>query len=171
MEINLIKTSVGISKLDDVSMFTDLHKDLLNDLLVLNENLNEEIIKKENEHLKFVYCRVLEFIEFLKRILIGTPEKKGPVLRSVQYEKVILLSELIYLFQYLLKFDYVIYILPSCRGCQEGQVLKSITRYGGNTFKQRKYNKRKTNKRNAYKRKTKKRNVYKRKTYKRKRLN
>jgi hypothetical protein len=167
MEINLIKTRIGFTNLYDVSMLKDLPQDLLG----LNETLNKEIIKNENEPLIFIYCRVLEFIEFLKGILIGTPVKKGPALRSTQYEKSILLSELIYLFQYLLNFDYVIYILPSCRGCQEGQVPNVIPRTGGNTFKQRKTYKRKTNKRKVYKRKTYKRKTYKRKTYKRKRLN
>jgi hypothetical protein len=164
MEINLIKTSVGFTNLYDVSMFKDLPQNLLG----LNETLNKEIIKNENEPFIFLYCRVLEFIEFLKGILIGTPVKEGPALRSTQYEKSILLSELIYLFQYLLNFDYVIYILPSCRGCQEGQVPNVIPRTGGHTFKQRKTYKRKTNKRKVYKRKTYKRKTYKRKTYKRK---
>ena len=126
----------------------------------------------------------MEFNDFLRRILVGNPDEfiigpdgnplkddNGRNTKDIFFRsKVILLSELIYLFQYLLKFDYVIYILTSCRVCQKGQVPKSITRYGGNTFKQRKYNKRKTNKRKVYKRKTYKRN-YKRKTYKRKRLN
>ena len=49
------------------------------------------------------------------------------------------------------------------RVCQIGQKPKSITRYGGNTFKRRKTYKRKTNKRKVYKRKTNKRKTCKRK--------
>ena len=128
---------------------------------------------QNNYPLKFVYCRVREFIDFLTRILVGDPDKPNRV-ESSKY-KIILLSELIYLFQYLLKFEYVIYILPSCRICQPGQVPQQILRYGGNKSKRRnlkrKTYKKKTLKRKNLKRKTLKRKIKKRKTYKRKRLN
>ena len=98
---------------------------------------------------RFAYCRVIEFTHFLTLILIG---KQGG-------KKIILLSELIYLFQYLLQFDYVIYFLTGCRECQPGQIPQQILRIGGN--------KRQTLKRRTYKKKTLKRKNLKRKTIKR----
>ena len=120
----------------------------------------EEIARTDPDNpFRFAYCRVIEFTHFLTLILIG---KQGG-------KKIILLSELIYLFQYLLKFDYVIYFLTGCRKCEPGQVPQQIFRYGGNKSKRRnlkrKTLKRKINKKNTYKRKT-----LKRKTLKRKRL-
>ena len=105
--------------------------------------------------------------------MVGDPEKYDDVsknkLNENKSKKVVLLSELIYLFQYLLKFDYVIYFLTGCRKCEPGQVPQQIFRYGGNKSKRRnlkrKTLKRKINKKNTYKRKT-----LKRKTLKRKRL-
>ena len=150
----------------------------INNLKFINQ-LKGLNVYKPDPALVFVYCRVLEFTYFLERILVGDPEKYDDVsknkLNENKSKKVVLLSELIYLFQYLLKFDYAIYVLTSCRGCEEGGVLdpankipsdnttQSIKRprYGGYKSKRR------INKRNTLKRK---RN-YKRKTLKRKRNN
>jgi len=125
----------------------------------------EEIADTDpNNPLRFTYCRVIEFTHFLTQILIGkqegTSSRSGTRIQSSK--KTILLSELIYLFQYLLQFDYVTYFISSCRGLEEGQVPNKLFRYGGN--------KRKTLKRKTIKRKTYKRKTYnKRKTLKRKR--
>ena len=175
----------GVESLNNSAAFKNSKGYPLDEIEINKKYLKElKLITDPDDPILFAYCRVLEFNDFLRRILVGNPDEfiigpdgnplkddNGRNTKDMFFRnKNILLSELIYLFQYLLKFDYVIYILTSCRVCQKGQEPKSITRYGGNTFKQRKYNKRKTNKRKVYKRKTYKRN-YKRKTYKRKRLN
>ena len=192
-EILSIKTSLGfkseifenyktdVESLNNSAVFKDSKGFPLNVMDIDKKYLKElKSITNEDDPILFTYCRVLEFNDFLRRILVGNPDeliigtngmpfkdRNGRNIKDKYFQsKVILLSELMYLFQYLLKFDYVIYILTSCRVCQIGQKPKSITRYGGNTYKQRKTYKRKTNKRKVCKRKT-----YKRKTYKRKRLN
>ena len=143
------------------------------------ERILKEIARTDpNNPFRFAYCRVIEFTHFLTQILIGkqegTSSRSGTRIQSSK--KIILLSELIYLFQYLLKFDYVIYIITSCRECQPGQVQQQILRRGGNKSKRRTL-KRKTLKRKTYKRKINKKKTLKRKSYnkrkslKRKRLN
>ena len=117
-----------------------------------------------NNRFRFAYCRVIEFTHFLTLILIGkregTSSRSGTRIQSSK--KTILLSELIYLFQYLLQFDYVVYMITSCRACRPGQIPQQILRRGGN--------KRQTLKRRTYKKKTLKRKTLKRKTLKRKTL-
>ena len=100
-------------------------------------------------------------------------EKGKDVFNIDKGEKIVLLSELMYLFQYLLKFDYVVYIAMSCRILQQGQqVDPNLIRFGGNKSKRRnlkrKTYKKKTLKRKNLKRKTLKRKIKKRKTLKRK---
>ena len=130
----------------------------------------EEIARTDPDNpFRFAYCRVIEFTHFLTLILIGKQERTSTRSgeRIIPSKKTILLSELIYLFQYLLQFDYVIYFLTGCRECQPGQVPQQILRRGGNKSKRRTF-KRKTFKRNTYKKKTLKRRTLKRKTLKRK---
>lgn len=173
--INFIKTSIGITRLDNVDNNFNGKTPL---------EIKTQLESLSNIHpLVFVYCRVLEFTYFLTRILIGDPDQfdkydkykkqqqgdlSEPIENEDVGEKVILLSELMYLFQYLLKFDYVVYIVMSCRILQDGQqVDPNLIRFGGNKSKRRKYNKRKTLKRKTLKRKILKRKSYKRRTYKR----
>lgn len=187
-EILSIKTALGfkseifenykteVQRLNNSAAFKD-SKGFTSNEIDINKKYMKELksITDQNDPILFAYCRVLEFNDFLRRILVGNPDEynispDGIPLKdrnSHFRHKIILLSELIYLFQYLLKFDYAIYILTSCRECQ-GRKPKSITRYGGDTYKQRKTYKRKTYKRKTNKRKNNKRKTYKRKNNKRK---
>jgi hypothetical protein len=157
----------GVEKLKNSRAFKNSQGYPLSDLQIIDKYINELKKIPKTDPLLITYCRVLEFNDILTRMLVGHSGKNiiGSYVKTL---KTALLSDLIYLFRYLLNFDYTIFFLPSCRACQEGQVPKIGTdrRSGGNTFKQRKYKKSKTNKRKTYKRKTNKR-----KTYKRKRLN
>ena len=164
-ELNNIKITLGLGS-PDILGSLDIYKNDADD----NDNYEKIFSEKntlendqykvqlqkinKNDPLVFTYCRVIEFTIILKQILI---------------EKDVRLSTLLYFFQYLLQFDYAIYILTSCRGCEDFITNKKPRRSGGNKSKRR-INKRKTYKRKRnYNRKTyKRKRNYNRKTYKRK---
>jgi hypothetical protein len=107
---NDIQTILGLFPLDDYYGYEiGFTKDNLKILKYITQLQN---IPKTDPSV-FAYCRVLEFTYLLEKILI---------------HKEVLLSELLYLFQYLLNFDYVIYILTSCRICEDFTVRTNANR-------------------------------------------
>jgi hypothetical protein len=94
--------------------------------------------------------RVFDFIKILKNIL---------------YDEHLYMSILKYYFQYLIGFDYSIYVLPSCRGVENPDIEYKMpdNRWGGFKHKKRRTNRATRKRKNTNKRTTRRRQIIRKK--------